>query len=325
MTPLRRRQLCCPDCRCDTLKYDITQSEGERLLNGTVACKGCGREYPLRDGILNFLSTEIGEHTRKVSGIFSQSFVETYKRRWSKAGHRATELALTEGLSRFSEGQSGTAWLDVGAGFCKYSQVLLANGVCPVAMDISEDMLSVSREQLSDEEWLRVDQIVADATKLPFVDSCFDGWICINVFQYLENPEACLRELVRVTKPDGRFVLHLLNLLDLRAKYLAFNLISKMARALFSKRMMDGYRNLYSRPGMSRGLARHGLDVYELRGVNLYPPLVDILLNRLSADGSLGHVGLACQRALDSVARRIWPFSQMYNAYLLCGRIDKTV
>lgn len=42
---------------------------------------------------------------------------------------------------------------------------------------------------------------------LPFAGSKFDAVVCVNVLYAVEDPERLLRELHRVLKPNGRFVL----------------------------------------------------------------------------------------------------------------------
>lgn len=46
-----------------------------------------------------------------------------------------------------------------------------------------------------------------DATALPFDDASVDAVICERVFQHLPDPDAAMREIVRVLKPGGRAVL----------------------------------------------------------------------------------------------------------------------
>ena len=46
----------------------------------------------------------------------------------------------------------------------------------------------------------------ADATKLPLADGCLDLVNAFDVLEHLEDDDACVREVVRVLKPGGTFL-----------------------------------------------------------------------------------------------------------------------
>ncbi len=49
--------------------------------------------------------------------------------------------------------------------------------------------------------------LCADASRLPFPDSAFDGVICSEVMEHLPAPEPLVAEIMRVTRPNGIFCL----------------------------------------------------------------------------------------------------------------------
>lgn len=58
----------------------------------------------------------------------------------------------------------------------------------------------------------RVTLVEADIQRsLPFRDAFFDRVFCTNTLEHLKDPERCLREIVRILKPDGRAILTLPN------------------------------------------------------------------------------------------------------------------
>ena len=85
--------------------------------------------------------------------------------------------------------------LDVGCGTGLDALALSATGV-----DRSRAMCDRARSR-------GADVAVADATMLPFAEASFAGVRADRVFQHLEDPEAGLAELVRVTRPGGRVVI----------------------------------------------------------------------------------------------------------------------
>lgn len=75
-----------------------------------------------------------------------------------------------------------------------------------VGIDISERMLRRAARRATALR-RRVQLGVADVTDLPFPDASFDTTVATCVFCSVRDPEAGLRELVRVTRPGGRVLL----------------------------------------------------------------------------------------------------------------------
>ena len=74
-----------------------------------------------------------------------------------------------------------------------------------VGIDVSEAMLAMARAKCASQPWLRFE--VGDAVDLPFSDRQFDGAVSAQVFRHIPNVKAALREVWRVLRPGGRFVL----------------------------------------------------------------------------------------------------------------------
>jgi ubiquinone/menaquinone biosynthesis C-methylase UbiE len=76
-------------------------------------------------------------------------------------------------------------------------------------MDISGGMLMQCRKD-------NLNVCLADSEKIPFKDETFDIVVCINVFQYIENPFIFLEEVKRIAQKNGLFVFDFKNLFSLR-------------------------------------------------------------------------------------------------------------
>lgn len=46
--------------------------------------------------------------------------------------------------------------------------------------------------------------VFGDGARLPFVDGCLDGVLCLEVLEHVPEPESVLNEVARVLKPGGR-------------------------------------------------------------------------------------------------------------------------
>ena len=97
--------------------------------------------------------------------------------------------------------------LDIGTGpgllaYDMAASVGRGGRVCGI--DISEDMLAMSRKRCADQPWTEYQR--ADATNLPYPDNGFDAAVSTQVYEYVADIPAALAELYRVTRPGGRVV-----------------------------------------------------------------------------------------------------------------------
>mgnify|MGYP001558099494 CR=1 FL=1 len=86
-------------------------------------------------------------------------------------------------------------------------------------VDLSFRMVARSRERLKN----RISVLQADGQRLPFSSNTFDGVLCTEVLEHVENPELVLDEIHRVAKPQARIALSIPN----------ENLINRLKRWIF--------------------------------------------------------------------------------------------
>jgi 2-polyprenyl-6-hydroxyphenyl methylase/3-demethylubiquinone-9 3-methyltransferase len=87
---------------------------------------------------------------------------------------------------------------------------LLALGASVVAVDGSPQMLAQGREQIGSEyvgrvNWIQSDVESVDALK----NGVFEGVLCSSVLEYLDSPDALLKEIARILRPGGVLVISL--------------------------------------------------------------------------------------------------------------------
>jgi SAM-dependent methyltransferase len=94
--------------------------------------------------------------------------------------------------------------LDVGCGTgYTTSGILNREDVCEVVgLDMNPVQLKRAVKNLVSEKD-RISISRGDADNLPFIDGSFDAVISIGAIEYFPDPERALKELARVTKPDG--------------------------------------------------------------------------------------------------------------------------
>ncbi|MGP3967180.1 demethylmenaquinone methyltransferase [Streptomyces sp. 6N223] len=110
-------------------------------------------------------------------------------RRWRKAVARAVAA------------RPGERVLDLAAGTGTSSGPFAAAGAFTVPCDFSLGMLAEGKRRVP---WLPF--TAGDATRLPFADGVFDAVTISFGLRNVQDTDAALREMLRVTRPGGRLV-----------------------------------------------------------------------------------------------------------------------
>ncbi len=95
----------------------------------------------------------------------------------------------------------GQVILDLAAGTGTSSEPFAVAGATVVPTDLSMGMLTVGKRRLP-----ALDFVAADALRLPYADASFDAVTISFGLRNVEDTEAALVEMRRVTKPGGRLV-----------------------------------------------------------------------------------------------------------------------
>ena len=169
---------------------------------GGLACEGCGRDYPVRDGVA--VVKEHVDANNKVAQDFYDSPLWPKFRFWEwytfvlNGGERRSRDKILRHLPTAPD----LKLLDVAVGDGVYLDWLPKTWDV-TGVDISTSQLAACRRRLGDRP---VPLIQAEAEDLPFRDGVFDAALSIGGFNYFNDPEKSLREMVRVTRPGGTIV-----------------------------------------------------------------------------------------------------------------------
>nr|WP_155073684.1 demethylmenaquinone methyltransferase [Streptomyces taklimakanensis] len=105
-------------------------------------------------------------------------------------------------VARAVDARPGERVLDLAAGTGTSSVPFALAGAFTVPCDFSQGML---REGKKREPWMPF--TAGDATRLPFAEDVFDAVTISFGLRNVHDPDAALREMLRVTKPGGRVVI----------------------------------------------------------------------------------------------------------------------
>jgi SAM-dependent methyltransferase len=126
---------------------------------------------------------------------------------WGKAPRDWAEIQepqhrpLFEDMLNAAEVGPGTRFLDAGCGGGGASVLAAERGAKVSGLDAAEGLITFARERVSNGDFR-----VGDIESLPFEDEAFDAVFAANSVQYSEDRIAALRELGRVSTPEGRIV-----------------------------------------------------------------------------------------------------------------------
>jgi demethylmenaquinone methyltransferase / 2-methoxy-6-polyprenyl-1,4-benzoquinol methylase len=98
-----------------------------------------------------------------------------------------------------------TRVLDVATGTAGVAALLAERTAAAiVGVDLSEPMLRTGQERVLARHLAgRISFVLAQAERLPFADASFDALTFTYLMRYVADPQATIRELVRVVRPGG--------------------------------------------------------------------------------------------------------------------------
>lgn len=191
----------CPKCQ-ESLKCGHDDSGvGENSL--AIECAACGSNYRIEDDIL-ILKNETSANNRVAQDFYDSPLWPKF-RFWEKftwfcnGGERRARNQVLKYLPQ----QPGLDLLDVAIGDGVYLPWLPKDWRI-AGVDISWSQLQACRKRAAGRKvWLAQ----CEAEQLPLASGQFDAVLSIGAFNYFNDPEGSLREMVRVAKPGAPIVI----------------------------------------------------------------------------------------------------------------------
>jgi SAM-dependent methyltransferase len=167
-----------------------------------ATCDVCGREYPVRDGLL-IAQGELSGNNR-IAAAFYNSDRWLQFRPWEQlflktlGGLPGARMQILRHLGHRQRG----SLLEVGIGDGE-NVALLPRSLRIAGIDIAERPLAACRDRYPDRGLFLA---LAEGERLPFTDASFDAVLSVGGFNFYSDPERALKEMARVTRPNGRVV-----------------------------------------------------------------------------------------------------------------------
>lgn len=186
--------LCCPACAGD-LALKTSRAEGGETLEGELACAGCGKAYPVTNGVPRFVETD--------NYVRNFSFEWLFYRKTQLDSHNRAESSKKDFIlktGRTPADLKGKLVLDVGCGTGRFMEVAGAEGAETVGVDLSF-AVETAAENMRGKEKAHVVQ--ADVFHLPFKPGVFDFIYSLGVLHHTPSTREAFLKLPPLLKPAG--------------------------------------------------------------------------------------------------------------------------
>jgi SAM-dependent methyltransferase len=254
-----------PLLRCSNDAAAVTGGErdSQTLVNDTLRCTACGREYPVRAGIVQMLQENLlddeSNHERRARDTDLQASYE--------ASTEQNELSLAEMIPMLEAAGpfENARVLELGAGGGRHTVPMAKSGAEILAVDFS--IASLQRLAARVEPGWRIGLVQADCTRLEISPGAF-GRVLSTLISNLPTPEHCdrmMRLAAKALAPAGKLVFSAHH----------FDLFSRIRRVRQSDRYSEGgiYRYLFKKRELER-LTRQYFRTVVCRPIQIEVPLV---------------------------------------------------
>ena len=188
--------LVCPACKAD-LACAEARAENNEILEGSLSCSACAKEYPISGGIPRFVeSDDYASSFGYQWNRFRQEQIDSFNGTTLSADRFWTETGWTP------ETMKGKWVLDAGCGAGRFLDIASQADANIVGIDISS-AIDAARSNMEGRS--NVHFIQASIYGLPFREGTFDFCYSIGVIQHTPDPRESLKAIGRVIKSGGRF------------------------------------------------------------------------------------------------------------------------
>ena len=172
-------------------------------LEGGPACPDCGRAYEAgADGVVVVEPNQTGNNA-VIRDFYDGPLWPKFRFwEWFTFASMGGERRCRDKVLRHLPKRSGIRLLDVAIGDGVYLPWLPSDWEV-VGIDVSTAQLDACRAKAGERDLILT---LGEAEDLPYRDASFDAVLSIGGFNYFNDPEKSLREMVRVTRPGGVIV-----------------------------------------------------------------------------------------------------------------------
>jgi 2-polyprenyl-6-hydroxyphenyl methylase/3-demethylubiquinone-9 3-methyltransferase len=248
---------------------------------------------------------------RRLNPLRFQYFDRYISKGWHGGNEfEAWELSSHDSNSLPVETQDRSTWaglsvLDVGCGGGYTCEFLTQRGATVWGIDQSAACIEAARAHAQAEN-LAIAYTQGVAEQLPFEAEQFDGVVCVDVLEHVENPKQAIAEISRVLKPDGFFCFDTINR-TWQSRLVMITLLEDLLQEI--PRGIHDWQKFLTPEEVQGYMASAGLEAIALDGFNLFGSTVGEKLGalrhywltgefrvRFDADTSIMFIGVGQKR-----------------------------
>jgi len=216
--------LACPECK-GKIKLEVSLSDDLMINEGEINCTNCKGKYLIKDGIF-FLrkspnSSEAGSGEKWELEKFEKRYdaLGIYKNAWewgrlTGIPDQVTSFMYPKVKGRILEWISpdnNDIVLDIGCGVGYFIFEIMGKNPLSETLYIGVDVASSNIRWLNkrcrEEKVKNVIGIVGNSLSLPIISNSINYVVCSEVLEHVYQPDLAIKEISRVLKRDGQFLL----------------------------------------------------------------------------------------------------------------------
>jgi ubiquinone/menaquinone biosynthesis C-methylase UbiE/uncharacterized protein YbaR (Trm112 family) len=200
--------LACPKCQAEFL-FSIYKKTKNRVIEGELKCKKCGRKFYIRDGIVCFASCNKKQFERDVRKLRKTTIEQEIPKKWMHFFSKPELAALKKEwnflLSVVKKNKSAIH-LDFATGTGRFLRNIISKTKGEIiALDNGYDTCQELHYFLKRiKKYSRVSIVCADARKMPFKDGVLNSISSWHGLDELKIKDA-IKEAKRILKKNGYF------------------------------------------------------------------------------------------------------------------------
>jgi SAM-dependent methyltransferase len=180
------------------------------LVDSRLRCAVCHREFSVSDGIYDLLPSQaLRADSPEVERL--QSYNATYSGRPDRTWQQPLRVVIAELGNRFLYSWAARRIADIAQGEpLDILDAACGDGMLRRHIASRHDYVGVDfsiRPLVRAARYYPADYFRGDLNHLPFADASFDVAVSLQSFQYLDDPATAIRQIARVLKPGGHFLL----------------------------------------------------------------------------------------------------------------------
>jgi SAM-dependent methyltransferase len=192
-----RDEFVCTKCSEKFVAGKVRSGDDEEIVDGTLTCPKCGREFEVRGRIPRFVPMD--------------NYAASFGFQWNRHAQTQLDSATGRPISRdrlfattgWPKDLTGQRVLEAGCGAGRFTEVLLSTGADLYSFDYS-DAVNANHANNGARQNLHLFQ--GDIFDIPLPAQSFDKVLCIGVLQHTPDPEKAFKSLAKLVKPGGQIV-----------------------------------------------------------------------------------------------------------------------